>query len=88
MKTTLISLALSASTVVQAVKFVAGPQEWQETIGVNSTAQTWENSKLPKLATRASVANRQQLNPRFPRIAGSKSVKLRYGPYSVPAPMM
>jgi hypothetical protein len=89
MKTnTLVSLALSATNVVTAIKFITGPDGWASSIGFNATEQTWDDIKLPPHVSRVVAPKRQELKRRIPQIPGSKSVKLRYGPYTVPAPMM
>jgi hypothetical protein len=86
--TTIVSLVLSASNVATAVKFGSGLDGWELAMGFNATAQPWDNIKLPSQVARAVAPKRQELKPRVPHIAGSKSVKMRYGPYTVPAPLL
>lgn len=86
MKTTLISLVLSAANVANAIKFVAGPEGWASHIGYNASDPTWDELTTPLHVSRALAPKRQQLKQRVTRIANSKSVKIRYGPYTVPAP--
>jgi hypothetical protein len=88
MKTSVFALyALSASNVATAVKFLSGPQEWASAVGLNATEQHWDDVELPPQVIRAAaVPKRQELKSRAPQIPGSKSVKIRYGPYTVPAP--
>jgi hypothetical protein len=84
--TTLVSLALSAINVATAVKFLSGPEGWASSIGFETHTQTWDDVKTSRLASRAVVPQRQELKARIPLLKGSKSVKIRYGPYTVPAP--
>jgi hypothetical protein len=89
MKTTaLVLLALSASDVATAIKFIAGPEGWAQSLGFNSTDQPWDDIKFPPTVMRALAPKRQQMNSRVPTVPNSKTVKLRYGPYTVPAPMV
>jgi hypothetical protein len=85
--TTLISLALSALDAA-AIKFITGPEGWAPAMGFNATKQAWENVKLPPHIKRAEAPKRQEMKPRVKSVPGSKTVKLRYGPYTVPAPML
>jgi hypothetical protein len=84
--TTLVSLALSAANVATAVKFVVGPEGWADSIGFKTREQTWDDVKPSRIEKRAVVPMRQDLKPRIPFLKNSKSVKLRYGPFTVPAP--
>jgi hypothetical protein len=84
--TTLVSLALSAINVATAVKFISGPEGWAPSIGFKTEEQTWDDVKTSRIVSRAVAPQRQELKPRIPVLKGSKSVKLRYGPYTVPAP--
>jgi hypothetical protein len=88
--TTLISAALSASRAHAAVKFISGPDGWASSLGFNATeTDGLPQFELPHSRVLGMVApDRQQLKPRSPQIPGSKTVKIRYGPYTVPAPMM
>jgi len=84
--TTLVSLALSATNVATAVKFISGPEGWAESIGFKPQEQTWDDIKPNRLSARAVQPARQELKARVTGLKNSKSVKLRYGPFTVPAP--
>jgi hypothetical protein len=87
---TLFSLAFVVN-IASAVKFVNGPSEWIESSRFNK-------SHVPEVVSRAykrsenrhearskvTAPAMQQLKSRTPHIPGSKTVKLRYGPYHVP----
>jgi len=77
---------LSAANVANAIKFVVGPEGWAEPLGFNASDPTWEQESTPLHVARALAPKRQQLKQRITRIPNSKSVKLRYGPFTVPAP--
>ena len=83
---TLVPLVFSTSNVASAIKFVSGPDGWARAVGFNATAQSCDDIQLPRYISRAIAPKRQELKPRVPHIIGSKSVKIRYGPYTVPAP--
>ena len=88
MKTnTLVTVGLVVN-VVTAVKFISGPDGWASAIGFNATEQTWDEINQPPYVARFAAPKRQEIKARNPHIPGSKSVKLRYGPYTVPAPML
>jgi hypothetical protein len=86
MKTsTLITLTLSAAVnVASAVQFVDGPVGWPQALGFKSIPL--EQAGLPKVrrAARAVAPKRQEIKTRNPHIPGSKTIKIRYGPYTVP----
>lgn len=87
MKTNVLLLSfLSVSNVATAVKFISGPDGWASAIGFNATEQTWDDIKGPPQVIRAAAPKRQEMKTRASTIPGSKSVKIRYGPYTVPAP--
>lgn len=87
MKTNALSLlALSVSNVATAVKFISGPEGWASAIGFNASEPDWDDIKLPPQVVRAAAPKRQEMKSRAPNVPGSKSVKIRYGPYTVPAP--
>jgi hypothetical protein len=89
MKTsTLVSLALSAINVATAVRFVSGPDGWDQAMRFNATPQSWDDIKMPPHVSRVVAPKRQEMKPRMPQVPGSKTVKVRYGPYTVPAPLM
>jgi len=86
MKSTLVSLALSAANVANAVKFITGPEGWAPLTLYNATEPTWDEIPTNMRFSRALAPKRQQLKQRVTRVPSSKSVKIRYGPYTVPAP--
>jgi hypothetical protein len=81
MKTfTLFIALLSAADIAAAEKFVVGPPGWPQSIGLNVT----EQEDHPRLTARQAGNGRTViLKNRTPQISGSKSVKIRYGPFSV-----
>jgi hypothetical protein len=80
MKTsTLIALSLSATA--NAVKYVSGPAPWINAVGFNVSSV---EQPIVKRSAGALAPKRQELKNRNPHIPGSKTVKLRYGPYNVP----
>jgi hypothetical protein len=81
-----VLLLLSVSNVATAVKFISGPEGWPSAIGFNATEQHWDDIQWPPQVIRAAAPKRQDLKSRAPNVPGSKSVKIRYGPYTVPAP--
>lgn len=87
MKTNAVLLSfLSAANVASAVKFISGPEGWPSAIKINTTEQTWEDIQLPEHVIRAAAPKRSEMKSRVTHIPGSKSIKIRYGPYTVPAP--
>jgi hypothetical protein len=76
--------AASAVNVVTAVKFVSAPEGWTQSL--NFTTREADFSQYVKREARAvAVApKRQDLKARNPNIPGAKTVKIRYGPYTVP----
>lgn len=83
----LLSL-LSAANVASAVKFISGPEGWPEAIKINTTEQTWPDVQAGPGVIRAAPPKRMVMKSRITHIPNVKSVKIRYGPYSVPAPMV
>jgi hypothetical protein len=83
MKTsTLFISILSAADIVAAEKFVVGPPGWAQSIGLNVT----EPEHHPQLIARQAGSGSGRmvsLKNRTPQIKGSKSVKIRYGPFTV-----
>jgi hypothetical protein len=77
---------LSVSNVATAVKFISGPDGWASAKGFNTTEPHWDDVQLPPQVIRAAAPKKQEMKSRAPNIPGSKSVKIRYGPYTVPAP--
>jgi hypothetical protein len=88
MKTSaLVALAISAANVANAIKYIDAPVGWPQAVGFNATP--YEETDLYK--TRRRVARntalppkRQDMKTRNPHIPGSKTIKIRYGPYMVP----
>jgi hypothetical protein len=90
MKTSsIVAFAASAAKAVTAVKFVSAPQDWiHSNLGFNVT-QPEDHGDLfasPKLMGRDAMALplKVELKNRNPHIPGARSVKVRYGPYTVP----
>ena len=87
MKTsTFFAFAASVSEVVNAVKFVSGPEGWAELKGFNTTS-TLEHKELfaaPNIGKRAALPRKVELKSRIAHIPNSKTIKIRYGPYTVP----
>jgi hypothetical protein len=67
------------SAAVAAEKFIAGPPGWAQSIGINAT----EPEHNPRLIARQVRTGAVSLKNRTPHISGSKSVKIRYGPFTV-----
>jgi hypothetical protein len=82
--TTFLLVAASAANIVTAIKFVSAPEGWAESL--NFTTREADFSKYVKREARAVAVTpkRQELKARNPKIAGAKTVKIRYGPYTVP----
>lgn len=83
---TLFTALISTASIAAAEKFVVGPEGWSQTLGYNLT----ELEDHPQLAARqakgasgASGVGRTVLKSRVPYIPNSKSVKVRYGPFTV-----
>jgi hypothetical protein len=89
MKTSsLTALVVSATNVATAVRFISGPGDWIKGVGFN-TSRPEDHGTLfdpPKIAARDAFALPLQveLKNRNPHVPGSKSVKVRYGPFTVP----
>ncbi|TID20324.1 hypothetical protein E2P81_ATG07626 [Venturia nashicola] len=89
MKSNAILLSLlSAADVASAVKFVSGPEGWPAAMRFNTTEQTWEDVQSGPGVIRAPAPKRMVMKSRVTHIPNVKSVKIRYGPYTVPAPMV
>lgn len=87
--TTFLSAALSASQAYARTKFISAPDGWAESLGYNVTDTEGYPHMEANIRNIGMVApGRQQLKPRSPQIPGSKTVKVRYGPYTIPASMM
>jgi hypothetical protein len=86
MKTSTLFLTfLSAADIAAAAKFVVGPPGWAQSIGINVT----ESEDYKRLVARQAkgggggTGTKVVLKNRTPHIANSKSVKIRYGPFTV-----
>ena len=79
--TTLFLTVLSAADIAAAEKFLVGPPGWAQAIGINVT----EPEDLPRLQARQARASglKTVLKTRTPHIKGAKSVKIRYGPFTI-----
>lgn len=84
--TTFLLAAVSAINLVTAVKFVSAPEGWSESL--NFTVRDEDFSKYVRREARAVALapKKVELKARVAKIANSKTVKIRYGPYTVPAP--
>lgn len=83
MKTsTLLISILSAADIAVAEKFVAGPRAWAQSIGVNVTNPA-HHPLVARQAKGGGSGRLVALKNRTPHIRGSKSVKIRYGPFTV-----
>ncbi|QDS75297.1 hypothetical protein FKW77_001278 [Venturia effusa] len=83
---TFLLAAASAADLVAGVKFVSAPEGWSESL--NFTVRDEDFAKYIKRDARSATLTPkiQPLTARVKRIANSKTVKIRYGPYNVPAP--
>jgi hypothetical protein len=73
---------LSAADIVTAVKFLVGPPGWAQSIGINVT-EPEDHPQLRARQSRAASGSKIVLKNRNPHIPNSKSVKVRYGPFTV-----
>jgi hypothetical protein len=80
----LFVVAISATNVALAVKFVSAPDGWAQSLGFNTTEIKEKRAVSPQHVTRALAPKRQQLKTRNPHIPNAKTIKIRYGPYTVP----
>ncbi|QDS77070.1 hypothetical protein FKW77_007229 [Venturia effusa] len=87
MKTDAFVLSLlPAVKFASAVRFISGPEGWPAAIKINTTEQTWEDVQPAPGVIRAAAPKRMVMKSRISHIPGAKTVKIRYGPYTVPAP--
>lgn len=79
---TLVTTLVSAAA---AEKFVVGPDGWSKVLGLNLTQSEEQPQLIARQAAKgaASGAGKTTLKNRLPNIAGAKSVKIRYGPFTV-----
>jgi hypothetical protein len=87
MKSSVIAaLAISAANVA-AHKFVSGPDQWAPAMGFNVVEPEEAGVEFLPLKKRDGAAlapKKQELKTRNPHIPNSKTIKIRYGPYTVP----
>lgn len=84
MKTsTLFISLLSAAGIVAAEKFVVGPPGWVQSLGLNMTERVDPPQLVPRQAKGGGSGRTVSLRNRTPHIKGSRSVKIRYGPFTV-----
>lgn len=82
---TFLLAATSAVNLVTAVQFVSAPEGWAESL--NFTVEEHFPKYVSREARAVTIAPKvQPLPARVKRIPNSKTVKIRYGPYNVPAP--
>jgi hypothetical protein len=74
---------LSAADIAAAEKFVVGPPGWPQSIGLNVTEQDHQQRLVTRQAGKGGSGRTVALKNRLPRISGSRSVKIRYGPFTV-----
>jgi hypothetical protein len=77
---TLVLTLLSVADFAAAIKFVIGPPGWAQGLGFNVTEQPEEHQLK---ARQASGGGKTVLKNRLPNIPNAKSVKVRYGPFTV-----
>jgi hypothetical protein len=78
------TLFISLLSVAAAEKFIAGPPGWAQSIRLNVT-EPEQHAQLVARQARAGGGSGTtvSLRNRTPHIKGSKSVKIRYGPFTV-----
>jgi hypothetical protein len=74
---TLFTTIVSVADIATAVKFTIGPEGWAQSIGYNVT-----DLEAPKLEAR-QVGGKTVLKNRNPNVPNAKTVKVRYGPFTV-----
>jgi len=74
---------LSAADIAAAEKFVVGPPGWPQSIGLNATEQERPSHLVTRQAKGGGSGRTVALKTRLTRISGSRSVKIRYGPFTV-----
>lgn len=86
MKTTLLVALAAAANVASAVQFVDAPEGWAKLKGFETTPFEESGIQTVRRAARdvRIAPKRQEIPTRNPHIANSKTVKIRYGPYTVP----
>jgi hypothetical protein len=82
--TTLFLTILSAADIGAAEKFLVGPPGWAQSIGINVTEPEYHPRLAARQARQAkSSGAKTVLKNRTPHIKNSKSVKIRYGPFTI-----
>lgn len=87
MKTSTLVTLVSAVNIAAATQFISGPEEWASS---NPLWNVVKEKRDPEFSPRHILESRQtmpavqQLKNRNPHIPNAKSVKVRYGPYTVP----
>jgi hypothetical protein len=79
----LFATLLSAVDIAATEKFVVGPPGWPQSIGLNVTEQEYHPHLIARQAGKGGSGRTVALKNRTPNIRGSKSVKIRYGPFTV-----
>jgi hypothetical protein len=82
MKTSTLFISILPA-VVAAEKFVVGPPGWAQSIGLNVTEPEHHPQLIARQAKGGGSGRTVSLRNRTPQIKGSKSVKIRYGPFTV-----
>jgi len=80
MKVSTLALLISAADVATAVKFIIAPPGWAEAKGFNVTELPMEHQLK---ARQLGGAGKTSLKNRMPNNPAAKSVKVRYGPFTV-----
>ena len=77
---TLFTTIFFAADIATAIKFIVGPQGWGQSMGFNVT-DLEENPQLQ--ARQLGGSGKMVLKDRNPHIPNAKTVKVRYGPFTV-----
>jgi hypothetical protein len=80
---TLFLTIISTADVAVAVKFLIGPSGWAQSIGLNVTEPEGQPEYRDRRVDGEASAERVLLKSRNPNIPNSKTVKLRYGPFTI-----
>jgi len=78
---TLLLTILSAADIAAAEKFLIGPPGWAQSIGINTTEP--EDYHILSARQAKGQGVKTVLKDRAPHIKNSKSVKIRYGPFTI-----
>lgn len=78
---TLLLTILSAADIAAAEKFLIGPPGWAQSIGINTTEP--EDYHILSARQAKGQGMKTVLKNRTPHIKNSKSVKVRYGPFTI-----